>query len=251
MLPLPKLTSNKKIAVLFSGGLASTMAAVLSIEKYGIENIVAVFIPMTNIKLGQDKLLQNRIQTFNELTSELNITNKVMLLKEEDYKVDDIHNLLVDVHRLDFSESLVKIMANKGYDVQAFIAGNAKLDSEIRELLNRDRFADGVIGNIDSDGVREYVEANKDLYPEIIAHGVLDNYGQWVTNNLFYKLEESKAANKDYVVFPFGDTSKKEIVAMYKKKGLEDLLAKTKSCSRSLDHCGVCNNCLQRKLALS
>lgn len=251
MLQLPQLTSNKKIAVLFSGGLASTMAAVLSIEKYGIENVVAVFIPMTNIRLGQDKVLQNRIQTFNELSNELNITNKVMLLTEEDYKIDNIHNLLIDFHRLDFSESLVKIMANKGYDVQNFIAGNAKLDSEIRELLNRDRFSDGVIGNIDSDGVKEYVEANKDLYPEIIAHGVLDNYGQWITNNLFYKLEESKVVNKDYIVFPFGSTTKKEIVAMYKEKGLEDLLTKTKSCAISLDHCNKCNSCLQRKLALS
>lgn len=248
---LPNLQPNKKIAVLFSGGLASTMAAILAIEKYGINNVVTVFIPMTNIKSGQDTLLQNRTETFNQLTDELAITNKVMLLTQEDYAVNDIDNLLVDIHRLDFSQSLITILANKGYDVQNLILGNAKLDAEIRDLLNRDRFADGVIGNIDADGVKEYVEANPEKYSEIIAHNVLDSYGQWIANNIFYKIEESKVDNKDLAVFPFANTSKKQIVAMYKEKGLEDLLAKTKSCSRSLDHCGVCNNCLQREIALS
>ena len=89
MLPLPNLQPNKKIAVLFSGGLASTMAAVLSIEKYGIENVVAVFIPMSNIKLEQNKLLENRIQAFNLIADELGITNKVMLLTQEDYQIND------------------------------------------------------------------------------------------------------------------------------------------------------------------
>jgi hypothetical protein len=248
---LPNLQPNKKIAVLFSGGLASTMATILAIEKYGINNVVAVFIPMTNIKSGQDTLLQNRTETFNQLTDELAITNKVMLLTQEDYAVNDIDNLLVDIHRLDFSQSLITILANKGYDVQNLILGNAKLDAEIRDLLNRDRFADGVIGNIDADGVKEYVEANPEKYSEIIAHNVLDSYGQWIANNIFYKIEESKVDNKDLAVFPFTNTSKKQIVAMYKEKGLEDLLAKTKSCSRSLDHCGICTNCFQREIALS
>lgn len=251
MLPLPNLQPNKKIAVLFSGGLASTMAAVLSIEKYGIENVVAVFIPMSNIKLEQNKLLENRIQAFNLIADELGITNKVMLLTQEDYQINDVDNLMVDIHRLDFVASLITILKNNGHDVQSLIGGNAKLDAEIRELLNRDRFADGVIGNIDADGVKEYVEANPENYSEIIAHNVLQNYGKWITNNAFYKLEESRGEDKDLLVFPFGDTTKKQIVQMYKEKGLEELLAKTKSCSKNLDHCGMCNGCLQREIALS
>jgi hypothetical protein len=226
------------------------MAAILAIEKYGIDNVVAVFIPMANIKSGQDTLLQNRIETFNQLTDELAITNKVMLLTQEDYAVNDVDNLLVDIHRLDFSQSLITIIANKGYDVQNLILGNAKLDAEIYDLLDRDRFADGVIGNIDTDGVKEYVEANPEKYSEVIAHNVLESYGKWIANNIFYKIEEAKVKNKELALFPFADISKKQIVAMYKQKGLEDLLAKTKSCSKGLEQWG-CNNCLQREIALS
>lgn len=247
---LPNLQPNKKIAVLFSGGLASTMVAILAIEKYGINNVVAVFIPIANIKSKEDALLQTRTETFNQLTNELAITNKVMLLTQEDYAVNDIDNLLIDIHRLDFSQSLITILANRGYDVQNLILGNAKLDAEIRDLLNRDRFADGVIGNIDADGIKEYVEANPEKYSEVIAHNVLESYGKWITNNIFYKIEEAKANNKDLAIFPFANTSKKQIVAMYKQKGLEDLLAKTKSCSKGLERCG-CNNCIQREIALS
>lgn len=251
MITLPNLQPNKQIAVLFSGGIASTMTAVLAIEKYGINNVIAVFIPMTDIKNSQDTSLQTKMQAFTELSEKLNITNKVMLLNVEDYAINDTDNLLIDIHRLDFSQSLITILANKGYDIQNLILGNSKLDAEIREILIRDRYEDGVIGNIDIDGTREYIEANKDKYPEIIAHKVLDNYAQWFTNNLFYKIEESKANDKSLVVFPFGDMTKKQIVALYREKGLDDLLLQTKSCSKYLTHCGKCKSCIQREIALS
>jgi 7-cyano-7-deazaguanine synthase in queuosine biosynthesis len=247
---LPKLTAGKKMAVMFSGGLASTMIAVLAIEKYGIENVVAVFTPISDAK-SKGKLLQNRIDTFEELTTELGITNKVMLLEKEDYDVNEIDNLLVDMHRLDFSKSLITILSQRGHDVQNLILGNAKLDSELNQLLALDQYEDGVIGNINEDGVRQYVEANSDVFPEVIAHGVLDSYTKWIQSHIFYKVEEHNVIEKNIAVFPFANTTKKQIVALYNKKGLGELLSKTKSCSNSLSHCGTCKCCIQREIALS
>jgi 7-cyano-7-deazaguanine synthase in queuosine biosynthesis len=247
---LPKLSAGKKMAVMFSGGIASTMIAVLAIEKYGIENVVAVFTPISDVK-SKSKFLKHRIDTFEELTVELGITNKVLLLEKEDYAVNETDNLLVDIHRLDFSKSLVTILSQRGYDVQNLMLGNAKLDAELYQLLTLDRYEDGVIGNINEDGVRQYVEANPDTFQEVIAHGVLDSYTKWIESHVFYKVEEHNVIEKDIAIFPFANTTKKQIAALYAKRGLGELLSKTKSCSNSLSHCGTCKCCIQRKIALS
>lgn len=255
----PDISEGKKIAIAFSGNITSTMAAVLAVEKYGKDNVVLLFAPSTSI----DALTQTtghvaakhqnrkdvQTQAFTSMADELGIDNRVMLLEYNDYDYGD-DNAIRDRHRVDRIKMYIDIMAVKGYDVEKLVMCNPKLSFEIRSLLAMDRNENGVMFDIDTDGVKSYVESHPQEFPEVIAHNVLDSYRRWAVSSIFYRFDET-LFDVNNVVFPFQDITEKQIVAMFHDKGLDSLLGKTKSCDVSIDHCGECRNCFQREVALS
>jgi 7-cyano-7-deazaguanine synthase in queuosine biosynthesis len=260
---LPELTSGKKVALFLSGGINSTMLAVLCVEKYGKENVV----PLLNcfkftLDTKNERLMNNRIASFNKIADKLQLENRVILNKYEDYNVG-IHNLITDRHRLNFIDAFIEIMNKRAYDIDFIIIGSEKLDLEIKTLIELDSH-DGIINTIDSLSINEYVKQNTKLFPEVIKHGVLDgDIADWIESNLFYNkdhrqydyVNETTISKPEYRGhFPFFKTTKKQIVKMYYDRGLEDLLEMTTSCHRGINYpkpCNTCKNCLQRKIALS
>jgi len=272
---LPELESGKKIVLFFSGGINSTLLAYLAKVKYGVDNVIPVFNGFSNIrqiealanstipsdvlkKERAERLLQNKIDTFYALYNELGLKNAVVLDTIEKYNFD-IHNLIGDMHRVNYIEATAHILnQNFGYpleDIQYVMSGHEKLDGEICALNELDA-NDGVINNISLDEIKKHVEDNPSQFTEVIKHNVFLRWNEWSYSNGFYKLDRAQFADTDIVsgALPFEYITKTEIAEMYNELGLDELLSKTISCHTGINYpepCGECIACIERDIALN
>lgn len=267
---LPELAEGKKVVILLSGGLNSTLLAYLSMQKYGRDNVIPLFIGFDAVsKIEQAKqqgrtdtrsiqVLRNRLDSFTKLRTALGMGEGIILDSIEKYNSGST-NLIRDKHRANYIEVLLNIVCEHSNlepeTIQYALLGHEKLDFEIRELNELD-VTDGVILNIKVDEVRQYVSLNSDRFSEVIRHDVLDNWHEWAHNNAFYKLDHDQYAfgfGEVQCYFPFQSTTKTEIVQLYRDMGLDHLLEQTISCHSGPLYptpCGHCNSCSERMLAL-
>lgn len=259
---LPELDDNKKVLILYSGGINSTLLAKLAIDKYGVDNVVAVFNGLTFVrKIDEGEsvtknttVLNNRIASFNTGCEALGIENKIIL--DEHSKFDSgIDNVITDRGRINYIDAFLNIASNEGFDCQHVFIGYEKLDFELKELMEVD-INDGVLQNLQPEEVQEELDAHSENYPEVILHNVMDNFNDWFESNAFYRLDAAQYNNTEGLnsCTPLRNLTKKEIVQIYHDLNLDDLLNGTISCHGGPDYpapCNDCKNCQQREIAMS
>lgn len=272
---LPELKDGKKVVLFFSGGVNSTLLAYLAKQKYGVSNIIPLFsgfapvrqiealansdIPTDIIKKQRaQRILANRISDFQKMYDELQLENAIILDSIEKFNFD-IHNLIGDMHRVNYIEAITYILVeNFGYkpeDIQCIMMGHEKLDNEIYELNELDA-KDGIINNINIDEITQHVEDNPEQFTEVIKHNVLSRWAEWSYQNSYYKMDHAQYTDmaETFGILPFQFISKSEIVQMYHDLGLDDLLNNTVSCHSGPNHplpCGTCVACVEREIALN
>ena len=229
----PAINPGDKVIILFSGGIKSTLAALIAKELYGIENIVFGFISI------------DAFGDFKNNTERLKISKK---------NYDDVFERLGGIHKFelgnnDFTKNKSmhqlhsKKILNAFPSVKYSIAGYNKIHEETMEMLIASGWGKGFITK---SNLSSYVESNSDKYETL--NYALKNFNLPIpfTNSdvEFNELHKSFYS----MVRPLRNLNDAEIIQLYNKMNLLNNLYQTKSCEiLENDHCGNCRNCLERK----
>lgn len=228
----PKLLEGEKVAIMFTGGVESTLVALIARELYGKDNVVLLHIGL------------------KEYSNYRNNSNKVERIKRDFYRA--ANNLQMNTYELigNFESGdhyFNQIMTKLHSDIPGLnymFAGYNNIHKENIQLLLD---CDWALGKLTINDVDEYFQNNKDKYPE------LDLFVNQLKGALYFVNEyggfENVIHHFNNVLRPLLDYTKPEIVEMYHLMNLEDYLADTMSCNivGYENHCGVCKNCLHRK----
>lgn len=230
----PKIGSNEKIAVLFQGGIESTLLALMAKEIYGIDNVVFILISADAVigyKNDSNKLDVLR-KTFKDSVEGMGGIHTVEL-GDDDF---NRHNL--------FKSGFKTLVSRYGGKIKFELVGYNKVHEESMNLLKDSGWSRGFITNDKLDG---YLEQNAKKYPELYRHVKKQN-GKIFGVNKHIGFEQ---ISNDYYtgVRPFRNLNLSEIIDLYDKLNLTPYLYKTSSCDVDLGNCGICDNCHRRKSA--
>lgn len=242
MISLPE--TNNKVAVLFTGGVESYLLGKLCVRKYGEDNVVFVGWNMDEYNIfykNEDK--RNRVKDdFYE--SVKNVGGKItLIIGNEKYKTQNGN----------MAPRTIKIIQDSYPEVEYVLGGynNVHRESfEIFELLD-------IVNNRENTSHKARLEvfSNPKKYPELIEFLTLcDGIVYFVEEDFVMKSPEDLVSFHECknMVAPFYNLTKTEVVKLYIELGLVDDLYKSKSCNkeRHSRHCGICRNCLARKVAI-
>jgi hypothetical protein len=229
----PKLDSDKKMGVFLSGGMESSLISLIAQQVYGKDRVINFY--SDNIFSANDKERNTYINGNVIRSSNFLKVNPVYL--DFDY----------DFHLADRKSSIEnKIMSlQENYGVEFVMFGFTKLFFEV-EVFKQ-------VG-LTEEKVREIAFSNKEKFKSTIEefHLETDEY-TWhlldidIPSEVYHLLRQSSG----FIKSPFKDLNKCEVVDLYHKLELLDLLYKTSSCimenlTKTGKHCGTCFNCQQR-----
>lgn len=236
---LPDVEPNKKVAVLFTGGIKSTLVALLAKQKYGIEQLVFV-----NIAMLQYANFQNNPSKFEK--AKKNFRQAVSKLKgKHSISLDDS---IFDDRALISSAAVERISQQFG-TIGASLSGYNNLYTENMKMLEDAGWDRGFVTR---DQLHSYLEQHQDRYPEL-AHYVLnlESSIHWTSKTVawphIYELYNRSLTNI------LSDLTYQQVIDLYAELGAQDQLYATVSCENdnSPRNCGHCKNCVQRKYAFS
>jgi len=229
----PAINPGDKVIILFSGGIKSTLAALIAKELYGIENIIFGFISIDafgNFKNNPEKLTISK-KNHDDAFERLGGIHKFEVVNDDFSKNRNMH------------QSQSKKILDRFPSVKYSIAGYNKVHEETMEMLIESGWGKGLITK---PNLSRYIESNSDKY-ETLNHA-LKNFDLPIpfTNS---EVEFNELHKSFYsMVRPFRNLSDGEIVQLYNRMNLLNKLYQTKSCEiLENDHCGKCRNCLERK----
>lgn len=242
MINLPE--TNNKVAILFTGGVESYLLGKLCVQQYGADNVVFVAWNMDEYNVfykNDDK--RNRVKE-DFLKSVKNVGGHITMIIDNNKYQSETGNM---------ANRTVQIIKNSYPDVKYVLGGynNVHKESfEIFQLLD-------IVNNRDNATQRGRLEvfSNKKKYPELIeflteCNGMI----YFVEEDFTLKSPDDLASfyNCEGMVAPFYDLTKTEVVKLYAELGLLEDLYKSNSCNVDghTKHCGVCRNCLARRVAI-
>jgi hypothetical protein len=220
MLNLPETGPDSKAILLFSGGVASKyLADQLAEKNSGLENVIALYFPATNIfryhyaknniiKQNLETEMQGEYDLFVQATNALAFGEIITIKTYEDCTFANGDNLIGDSGRLSFYKSLIQLLQEKGYplaDAASAVAGMNKRIFEHQYLLNNITHNFGV-----------HIKANREQFKAILEDDPeLINYGNdhFVIGTYppFQLFDVEDLDKNDKLYFPFKDMTKSEI----------------------------------------
>ena len=234
-----------KVAVLFTGGVESYLLGKLCVDRYGTDNVVFVVWVMDeyNVFYKKDEKRSRVRQDF--IKSVNNVGGQHMVF------IDNDNYQMFDGPMVDRTLTIIR---EQHSNVRYLFGGYNNIHKESFALF--EKFC--VDGNVVDAGKQARMEVmlNRDEYPEVF---------EFITkcDGLIYFVEEdyTKKTISDLLSFPnckelvtpFYDLTKTQVVLLYQELGLLDDLFQSNSCNRKghTTHCGVCRNCLARRIAIS
>lgn len=242
MINLPE--TNKKIAILFTGGVESYLLGKLCVQKYGADNVVFVAWNMDEYNIfykNDDK--RNRVRE-DFYKSVLNVGGKLTLVIDNElYKTKTGH-----------MANRTRLIIKDAYPDIEYIFGG--YNNVHKESFNIFMMLDVVNKKTNlSREARLEVFSNKDKYPELVEFLTeCDGMVYFVEEDFVMKSPEDLVSfyNCENMIAPFYDLTKTEVIKLYEELGLLEDLWKSNSCNLEghTKHCGVCRNCLARRVAI-
>lgn len=242
MITLPEI--KNKIAILFTGGVESYLLGKLCVQKYGSDNVVFVAWNMDEYNIfykNNDK--RNRVKT-DFYKSVKNVGGTISMVIDNEKYQEESGTMAIRT---------IKIIRKYYPDVECVFGGYNNIHRESYEIFD---LLD-ILHNRENASKRGRLEvfSNQKKYPELVEF--LNE-----CNGMIYFVEEdftmkspedliSFYESKDMVA-PFYNLTKTEVVKLYEELDLLEDLYKSNSCNLEghTKHCGVCRNCLARRVAI-
>ena len=232
----------KQVAILFTGGVESFLVGKLAIEKYGIENVIFVLYTMDeyNIFYRNDEKVKRIKRDFRESVIDVGGYKELIIDNEEYQRFDGW-----------LADRTWKIILDHYPDVEYMFGGYNNIHKECYDLFEEIDFPNS---NNPSKEARLIVASDKTRYPELwdtlykcegVIYFIEDDYTHkdWRDIESMYR--------HDKLIAPLMDHKKEDVLIEYKNLNLLEKVYNTKSCNvdNTILHCGICKNCLSRKLA--
>jgi 7-cyano-7-deazaguanine synthase len=212
--------TNKKVVITHSGGLDSSTALILAVEKYGADNVISI-----GYNYGQKQSVE--LQRAAELCGVLGVKRNLIDL-----------SILGDIVR----------------SVSANIAGTEVAMPTIKDILGNPQpptyvpFRNMVLFSLTA----SFAEANAASHI-ICGLQVHDEYSYWDTTQRFVDgINNIYSQNRSWpitLVAPFSDLSKTEELELLQELGKLDLLVHSLTCynpNELGESCGKCPSCAER-----
>jgi hypothetical protein len=243
MITLPE--TKNKVAVLFTGGVESYLLGRLCVDKYGKENVVFVSWHM------------NQYNVFYKNTEKMNRVKDDFIKSVEN--VGGSITLIVDNEKYMsqngyMAPRTIKIIRSEYPDVDYIFGGYNNVHKESYEIFLRLNALSGDRKKLSQDARLE-VFSNREKYPELFEFLTqCDGMVYFVEEDFTAKTPEDLVSFSECqdLIAPFYDLTKTQVVELYNELGMLDELYKSNSCNRHghTKHCGVCRNCLSRRVAI-
>lgn len=239
-----QLPDANKVAILFTGGVESYLLGLLSVKKYGAKNIVFVLFTMDayNVFYTKPDKVKKITKDFYDSVAELGGLETIIINNE---KYDSFDGWLAD--------RTWSIIKNEHPDVEYVMGGYNNIHLECYKAFKEIDFPNNQYASHDA---RILVLTEPESYPELheaitLCNGVIYfveddyTYKRWQDIDSIYNHPNLKA--------PLINLKKEEVLQVYYDQGIIDKVYATRSCNveNKIMQCGVCKNCLSRKLAFS
>jgi 7-cyano-7-deazaguanine synthase in queuosine biosynthesis len=226
-----------KVGIAFSGGMESTLLALIAFEIYGKDNVILTYSynPFT-LGLNTEQAIKNNVENGSKL-----LDKDVILLDM------DMNNLLSD-----YSKTVLENLnfLKNNYNMDILLAGYTKTFFSLKEFSNVNNTQDDILKKAFSDPVKY-----KNTIDEFHLNSK-DNYSYALTLNIPALSSSSFNLFKDERIckiqkLPFEKITKTEIVDLYIQLGLVNYMFETRTCQmkeieKTGRHCGLCLVCQGR-----
>lgn len=241
---MPTVKKSEKVGIFFTGGVESTLVALMMIKKYGVENVVFVFMSLnrySNYKDNREKFYKiqkdfaRRVETIGGI--------HVMYIDDDD--ANNCDEWYGSRSIVDWATQKI----SKNFGVCKFVfAGYSNIHRENMQLLEDCGWESTIQLK---EQVKQWAHDRMDDYPEV--RDFLINCGgdiYFVTESVAFTIVQQHYYQS---IRPLNLMTKPEVLELYEKFSLIEELAQTISCNNpaveASEHCGICKNCKQRQKA--
>jgi 7-cyano-7-deazaguanine synthase in queuosine biosynthesis len=228
----PKLPNEKKIGIFLSGGMESTLISIIATRVYGKDRVIHFF--SDNIFSSNDPKRNSYIHT--------NLSRASKLLDITPVYLDFDYNAHIDNRKVSIQNKIESL--REQYNVDFVMFGFTKLFFEV-EIFKQP--------GMTVDQIKEIAFADPVRFKSTIEEFHLDTDSYtWHLLDIDIPAEVYHLLRaNDFILSPFKDLNKAEVVDFYNQLDSLDILYGTSSCIRESltevgKHCGKCFNCQQR-----
>lgn len=241
---MPTIPAGHKVGIFYTGGVESTLVALMMLKKYGVDNVVFIFMSLdrySNYKDNRPKF-EKIAADFKRRVENIGGIHTMEIDNDDQNNCDEWYGT-----RNIVEWALAKVRKNFGPCLHVF-AGYSNIHRENIQLLEDCGWEKEMQLR---EQVMEWLPDHIDDYPEVRDF-------LYKCDGMIYFVAEATSflvVQQHYYssVKPLEHLTKNEVVEVYHKFGFKDELAATVSCNRpevkAEEHCGVCKNCKQRQLA--
>ena len=234
----PHINPGEKVIILFSGGIKSTLVALIAKKIYGIDNVIFGHISMDAFVedfFNNSEIVAINKKNYDDGVQRLGGVHK-FVLDNRDYSTNK------NMHEL-HQKKILAMFPSLKYT----IAGWNKPYEESMEMLQDSGYGKGMITKYQ---LPKFIKDNAEKYPTLNFE--TENWSQTIpfTNKHLDLSTITRTFN--HTVRPLRHLDDSEVIELYAKMNLLSELRNTKSCEKNANqHCGNCSNCLKRKYAFS
>lgn len=224
---------KNKIGVFLSGGLESTLISLIAFEIYGKDNVLLFY---------SDDIFSNNNQTINR-NIRTNLSRAAKLLDKEPVYIEFDYNWHITDRKASVEHNIERI--RKEYNVDYTLWGFTKLFFEVEPFKQDGLTLENVVAMAMSDPVRfNHTIEEFHLETNEYSHYLLEI-------DIPAEVYPLLRGESDFILSPFKDLNKCEVIDFYRQLGWLEKASKTSSCildsiSENEKHCGHCFNCQQR-----
>lgn len=243
-LTLPRIKKDEYVGLYFTGGIESTLVAQMLFDKYGVDKVVLIIISSGyygSFRRKESKKVRV-IHDFELRSKEIGAKHTISITSE-DFDMQD------EYYGTRYINPLVKAKITKNIgNCNNVFSGFSNVQKEMMQILHDCDYANRSMTNAE---VHKWLEEDNriDNYPDMKQYLQDQNGDLMFVNNLagFSYINEYYSNT----IKPLNDLRLPEIIDLYSKYKLEDMLSDTISCNmgdmKGHDQCGVCKSCQQRK----
>lgn len=225
--------ANNNVGVFLSGGLESTLIALIAFEKYGKDNVICFY---------SDNIFSNNNPQKNEYIK-TNLTRASKILDTTPVYLEFNYNYHVSDRKSSIEANIEKIRTT--YNVDFVLWGFTKLFFEVEPFKQDGLTVDEVVKIAYSDPIR---------FASTIEEFHLDTgeYSEYLLDiDIPAEVYPLLRGESSFILSPFRVLNKCEVVDLYLQLGWIDKAYQTSSCildsiTTTGKHCGYCFNCQQR-----